>query len=248
MARITIVGCGEAFDPERANTSLIYEGSQILLLDCGYSVPHAFWKITQDPSYLDAIYLSHIHADHTFGLPALLLWMRIEGRTRPLTVFGGPGIESWLEKLLQLGYPGSYTPDRCFPIHPVEVSPDESVAFGACTLSVAQSEHSVRNLAVRITENGRSMAYSGDGISTPATRSLFRGVQLLLHESYWLQGTEHGHSGAKELVPMAIEADVETLALIHIGKNEQEAVRQFASEPTKHLRIITPNPGDVIDV
>ena len=248
MARITIVGCGEAFDSQRANTSLLYQGSKVILLDCGYNIPQAFWKISQDPSYLDAIYITHIHADHTFGLPALLLWMRIHGRSRPLTVFGGVGVGAWLEKLLLLGYPGSYSPDRYFPIHTVETIPGEPTVFGKCTLDVAQSEHSVRNLSIRITEDNRSMAYSGDGIPTQATRALFHGVHLLLHESYWLDGTEHGHSCAHDLVPLAVAEKVEKLALIHIGEQEQEAVRAFAASTREHPHVITPNPGDILEV
>ncbi|NUN15843.1 MAG: ribonuclease Z, partial [Myxococcales bacterium] len=123
MAKLTFIGTGEAFDPELPNTSVLYTGSKNILVDCGFSVPHAFWRITHDPNLLDAIYITHIHADHTFGLPALLLWMRIAGRTRPLRIFGGSGVGTWLSRLLALAYPGAYEPNKCFPIEPVPIRP-----------------------------------------------------------------------------------------------------------------------------
>jgi ribonuclease BN (tRNA processing enzyme) len=172
-ARITFVGTGEAFDPDLPNTSVLYRGDRNLLVDCGYGVPHAFWKITLDAPLLDAIYVTHLHADHSFGLPALLLWMREAGRKRPLSVFGGPGVERWLERLLDLGYPGSYPKDRCYPIEPVEIAPGISHPFGALILRNAESAHIVRNLSLRIEEGGKSACVSGDG-APGATRDFSR--------------------------------------------------------------------------
>src|SRR5262245_40211013 len=122
MPEVTFVGTGEAFDPDLPNTSVLYRGARTLLLDCGYSVPHAFWKLHRDPELLDGIYISHWHGDHSYGLPALLLWTREHGRSRPIEVLGGPGIGDWLNKLLELAYPGS-TGKPGTAIVPVELAP-----------------------------------------------------------------------------------------------------------------------------
>jgi ribonuclease BN (tRNA processing enzyme) len=248
MPRITFVGTGEAFDPGLPNTSLLYRGESTLLCDCGFRVPHAFWNLTGDPSLLDAIYITHQHADHSFGLPALLLWMREEGRTRPLEVVGGPGVGAWLEKLLELGYPGSYAPDRCYPIEPRELRPGEQLERGALWLSNSKSGHGVRNLSLRIDESPHSFAYSGDGAPSDATRALYRGVGLLVHECYAADDAPRGHASARELLAMADELGVGTLCLLHIGRREKDAVRAEVARYRGATRVVLPAPGDSIEL
>lgn len=247
MPRITFVGTGEAFDPGLPNTSLLYQGGRSLLCDCGFRVPHAFWNLTDDPSLLDAIYVTHLHADHSFGLPALLLWMREAGRKRPLEVLGGPGVGAWLHKLLELGYPGSYPPDRCYPIEPVELD-GGPIERGSLVLSNAKSAHGVRNLSLRIDEGSYSFAYSGDGAPTDATRELYRGVRLLVHECYAAVDAPRGHASARELLAMADELGVGTLCLLHIGRREKEAVRAEVSRHAGRARVLLPAPGDTVEL
>ncbi len=248
MPRITFVGTGEAFDPELPNTSLLYAGRRTLLCDCGFRVPHAFWKFTADPSLLDAIYVTHLHADHSFGLPALLLWMREEGRTRPLDVIGGPGVGAWLDKLLELGYPGSFPPGRCYPIEPRELRPGEVLERGGLRLSNAKSGHGVRNLSLRIDEDGCSFAYSGDGAPSEATRELYRGVELLVHECYAADSAPRGHAGARELLSMAEELSIATLCLLHIGRRNKEDVRAEVERYRGPVRVLLPAPGESVEL
>ena len=105
MVQVRYLGTGEAFDDRLPNTSLVYEGDRRILLDCGYSIPHALWKQSLDPGWLDAIYLTHFHADHCFGLPAVLARMNQDGRTRSLQLLGGVGSTEASKAVLTLGYP-----------------------------------------------------------------------------------------------------------------------------------------------
>lgn len=248
MASVTFVGTGEAFDPELPNTSVLYRGDRTLLVDCGYGVPHAFWRLSRDPELLDALYVTHLHADHSFGIPALLLWMRERGRRRPLTVFGGPSVGAWLERLLDLAYPGAYAPEKCYPIEPVEILPDAPRAFGACTLSNAESQHSVRNVSLRIDEAGKSLCVSGDGRPSEATRNLYRGCNLLVHECFSATEPPKGHAAADELLGMAEDLRVGTLCLVHLGRDTKDAVRASAERFDGRTRVVIPAPGDVVAI
>lgn len=248
MPRVTFVGTGEAFDPELPNTSLLYQGDRTLLCDCGYAVPHAFWKLSRDPSLIDGVYITHLHADHSFGLPALLLWMREAGRKRPLSVFGGPGLERWLERVLDLGYPGSYARDKCYPIEPVVIEPGKAHAFGGCLLSNAQSDHVVRNLSLRIDEAGRSFCYSGDGAPSDATRALFERASVLVHECYAVSSPPEGHAAAEQLLELADTLAVETLCLLHVGRDAKAFVRARVMQYRGAARVLIPAPGDVVTI
>ncbi len=244
MPEVTIVGSGEAFDPELPNTSVLYRGALTLLVDCGYAVPHAFWRLSRDPSLLDAIYFTHIHADHSFGLPALVLWMAEEGRTRPLELIGAPGVGKWLEKLLELGYPGAY--EKCFPLRPVELAPGETLERSGARLRNAQSRHGVKNLSLRIEEGSTSYCHSGDGKPSAATRELYRGATLLVHECYWDTRESEGHAHFDELANLADELEVETLALIHLGRHEKARILARVQSLGARTTIVIPGPGEIL--
>ena len=247
MAEITFVGTGEAFDPELPNTSLLYRGDKTLLLDCGYAVPHALWRLSRDPDLLDAVYITHQHADHSFGLPALLLWMREEGRARRLDVIGGPGVGAWLARLLELGYPGAFRPGRCFPIEPIELAPGDALGMGNLTLRNAQSGHGVRNLALRIEEQGRWMCYSGDGRPTAATRELYASASVLVHECYASEQSPVGHATAVELLALARQCSVGRLCLLHRSRYDKQAIDAFVLLQ-RDVDVVVPRPGDTLPI
>jgi len=90
--KVIFLGTGEAFDENYLNnSSLVITGKTKLLLDCGMTTPYQLWKYNNDQNLLDAVYISHSHADHYFGLPALLVRMWEEKRKKPITVFSQKG-------------------------------------------------------------------------------------------------------------------------------------------------------------
>jgi len=248
MAKVRFVGTGEAFDPRLPNTSLLYQGRQTILLDCGYGVPHAWWSFDTDPNTLDGIFLTHRHADHCFGLPALVVWMRVAGRHRGLRLFGGAGSSGWIRDVLELGYAGAYEPGKCFPLEFVEVQPGRPVVVEGVELSTAVSAHGTTNHAVRLEADGRALCYSGDGAPTDSTRALFSGCQVLVHECYTPDPGVQGHADARELLGMARECQVHTLCLVHIERfsSTQAEVAQFVSHYGSDPNVLIPAPGDVL--
>lgn len=250
LARLTFVGTGEAFDPDLPNTSLLYEGSARILLDCGYAVPHALWRMTSDPEALDAIYLTHGHADHCFGLPALVVWMRVAGRRRPLRLLGGPGASALVPRLLELGYPGTLTRPKGFPLIIEEVVPGQAYALEGLTLRTAPSAHSVPNHAVRIDDQHASVAYSGDGAPTAATTALFRGVGHLVHECVGPAPAVAGHACLEDVRRCAVEAAVTQVHLVHLSRQRANRARVQELLAAHHgvPRFDLPLPAVAIDV
>lgn len=259
-AQLVFVGTGEALDPTLPNTSLLVRGPQTLLLDCGYAVPHALWKLSRDVDLLDAVWISHVHADHAFGLPALLLWMRLGGRTRPLTLLCGPGRAADLQQVLELGYPGSFAPSKCYPIEWRELESGPAHRFGDWELQVAASRHSVPNHALRLEAAGlRSLVYSGDGGPTPQTEELCEGASLLVHECFFAaapgSGPDSGPSKHGDLdgcLALARRAGVDTLALLHFAAEAKRELLLAAREQANRLghlfELLLPGPGDRVSL
>lgn len=76
-----------------------YQGSA-LLIDCGEGTQVALRAAGCKLSRLEAILVTHFHADHVMGLPGLLLSLGSAGRTEPLRVAGPPGLRDILSALL----------------------------------------------------------------------------------------------------------------------------------------------------
>jgi ribonuclease BN (tRNA processing enzyme) len=83
MAKLLIVGCGNATSYENYHQcQAIIENGKILLVDVGSRVPLALHSLDIKPSMIDAVYVSHPHADHIGGLEELAI-QRYDWRNKP---------------------------------------------------------------------------------------------------------------------------------------------------------------------
>jgi ribonuclease BN (tRNA processing enzyme) len=81
--KITILGCGNAFSHKNFNQSFLIENQgKKLLIDCGIRTPMALAHAGINVKELDAIYVSHAHADHVGGLEEVA-FLRYDWMTHP---------------------------------------------------------------------------------------------------------------------------------------------------------------------
>ena len=92
---------GSAPTKERSSPGLYleYEGNR-LLFDCGEGVQRQLLLAGKSLLNLDAIFITHLHGDHVFGLPGLLSTMELNGRQWPLYVFAPPSALPRLRRLV----------------------------------------------------------------------------------------------------------------------------------------------------
>ena len=54
-------------------TALVFDG-RVFVIDCGRGAPSAYADAGLDFSRLEAVFLTHLHADHVGDLPGMLLY------------------------------------------------------------------------------------------------------------------------------------------------------------------------------
>lgn len=249
--RVTFTGVGEAFDEQLANTSLLVESeTNSLLVDCGFSAPAGFWKAAQAPLELDGVYITHFHGDHYFGLPALLVRSVEEGRIKPLTIMGQPGIGKRVEQLMELAYPNSLGKAK-FSLEFVECVPAHEVFLGDMRFRFAVNDHPMPCLSIRVDCGGKSLFYSGDGRPTGETRALAAGCDLIVHESFSLELDKPGHGTVDSSIAFAQEAGARTVALVHMKRTVRrgrlpEVLQKCAM--AEGLTAIVPEPDDRLKI
>jgi ribonuclease Z len=74
---------------------------QWYLVDCGEGTQHRILSTNLSLATLGAIFITHIHGDHCYGLPGLLASARLQSRTEPIYLVGPPSVRAFLDGVMQ---------------------------------------------------------------------------------------------------------------------------------------------------
>ncbi len=84
--------------PYRHLTSvLLRREGNLFLFDCGEGTQVSLRRLNLKWKKIDAIFISHTHADHVTGLPGILMLTAQVDRTEPLYIYGPPKIKEYVE-------------------------------------------------------------------------------------------------------------------------------------------------------
>lgn len=72
------------------------EGKGWYLIDCGEATQHQLLHTHLTLNTLKAIFITHVHGDHSYGLPGILASAAMNGRKAPLTIIAPAAIQQWL--------------------------------------------------------------------------------------------------------------------------------------------------------
>ena len=206
---LLFLGSGNAFAAQgRAFSSFLLNGRY--LFDCGPTVLQQLAKAGVAPSDIEAVFISHYHADHFFGLPFLLLDAKYGGRTKDLTIMGPPGIEARTRSLLELGYPGVIDHDG-YEQRYVEVGEAHCERVGELSVTSARVKHvdEFDCYAYRAEIDGRAVVYSGDTTLCDGLLRLVSGADVVVTECSCNNVSVHlGPEGVEEVARHAPDAKV----------------------------------------
>lgn len=166
MLDVCLLGTGGMIPlPERYLASFMakYKGASVLI-DCGEGTQTAIRAAGQGFKQISVICLTHFHADHTSGLPGLLLTIGNSGRQEPITIIGPKYVRQVVECLLVIA------PRLPFDIEYVEAEPGKPLfTLSSMTISAHPVEHWVPCYAYRleIKRQGRFDAEKARALGVP---------------------------------------------------------------------------------
>ncbi|MFM8603572.1 MAG: MBL fold metallo-hydrolase [Gemmatimonadota bacterium] len=231
-------------DPDRSGPALaVVRGGRSYLVDAGPGVVRraaAAAAVHADsalqPRHLRTLFLTHLHSDHTVGLPDLILSAWTLERDVPLEIFGPPGTQAMVDHLLaaydadirnridglEPANPTGYQV-RVHEITPGKVFDDGNVAVTA--FAVPHGDWAVA-FGYRFQSIDRSIVISGDTRASDAVVEACRGCDLLVHEVYsaerfrtrppaWQAYHAKAHTSTTELADVASRAAPKQLLLYH---------------------------------
>jgi ribonuclease BN (tRNA processing enzyme) len=198
---------------------------------------------------LDAIWISHRHADHSADLLVAYYALRF-AELRPEHPIPLIAPEGMLERLAGYLGPSSVAElPKVFDFRPMSGFGEATV--GPLTLEWGPVQHGVPAFGLTVTEDSRRFAYSGDSAPCISLEELAEGADLLLIESGYdvaPGGEPPAHHTPEDAGRTATAAGVSRLVLTHIAGTvdardaASRAATQFGGE------IVVARPGGVLAI
>ena len=240
-------------NPERSGpATAVVVGRRVLLFDAGPGVMRRIAASGLPIDGVTATFITHLHSDHTLGLPDLIYTTWVMGRSTPMRLVGPPGLQRMTDhfsaafaedtlvriKGLERGRPGGYR---------VSVSETtggvvfDSGGVKVTAIRVLHGEWS-HAFAYRIDAVGRSVVISGDTRYSEELARASANVDVLVHEVYpearvapeqrpggelWPQYLREVHTSDVELGRLAAAAKPKVLVLSHVvfmGASDDEVI------------------------
>lgn len=254
----TAGGCATA---TRNTTAIALEADhRHLLIDCGEGAHRQMLLCDLPVMELESIFFTHLHPDHFFGLPGLLLAMHIGGRQSALNIFGPRGLRTALMSCFEIS---GFTPALTLQI--AELEPGDGWHDELWAISTAEPDHGPLALSYRITACqgngsdsllGATVVISGDTRPSPEVEALAAGADLLVHEAMFTDelatlAHEKGHTTFSQAAQLARRAEVSQLCLVHLAAStDRPEVREPALARAREIFPATelPDDGDVVEI
>lgn len=117
------------------------------LIDCGEGTQHQLLRTPLTLHGLRAIFITHVHGDHCYGLPGLLASAGMARRQEPLDIIAPEGIESWVQATFAMSRTALPFELRFHAVEQLSRWSTRQVHVEACPLS-----HRIPSYGYRFTE------------------------------------------------------------------------------------------------
>ncbi len=214
----------------------IVSGGHVYLVDCGAGVVRRAAQAELKMNQLTRVFVTHLHSDHTIGLPDLMFTPAVNGRPSGLDLYGPPGLEAMTGHVL-----AAWSADIDIRLRGGEPSDEKSYAFRAHDVLPGEiyRDDTMRVTAIQVDHGTWKHAYgykfeakdkviviSGDTTYSARLLEAARGCDILVHEVYAQKGwatrpppwrAYHAafHTSAPDLGKFAASAKPKRLVLYH---------------------------------
>ncbi|MFI5235332.1 MAG: MBL fold metallo-hydrolase [Gemmatimonadales bacterium] len=252
--QVITLGTGGPFpDPHHQGpATAVTVGDRLFLFDAGTGVERQLRAAGLSIAGPTALFLTHLHTDHTLGLADLILTSWVMRRTTPFPIFGPKGTRAMVDHLL-----AAYSDDIRIRTegleHEVadgwrvtvrEIAPGVVFDSGGVRVTAVPVRHGSwpEAFGYRVDAPGRTIVISGDTRPSDSLEVASRGVDVLVHEVYpssrvapearprgddWPAYLRSFHTSGEELGALAARAHPKLLVLTHVvrmGASDSEVV------------------------
>lgn len=220
--KMTVIGCAGSFPgPDSPASCYLFEAPHEgrvfrLVVDLGNGALGGLQRVL-DPRDIDAIALSHLHADHCLDMCGLYVVCKYHpaGGAVSIPVHAPAGAGHYLSTAYGAGDGAGMVEQFSF----VDWVEHQSVELGPFTVTPARVDHPIPAYALRISAGGRTLVYSGDTGPTEALADFVAGADAFLCEASFVESADNPpnlHLTGAEAGSYATRGDVGQLLITHI--------------------------------
>lgn len=264
QTQVVLLGTGTPrADPRRSGpATAIVVNDTPYLVDFGPGVVRraaaAFEKGVKGLSVerLDIAFVTHLHSDHTVGYPDLIFTPWVQGRDKPLRVYGPRGLQSMTSHVLQAWQadvevrtkglerrsPGGATV-QAHEIQPGVVYQDTNITVTAFPVLHGEWPQA---FGYRFQTADRTIVISGDASPSPALIESCQKCDVLIHEAYsegyapravpnWVEYRSKSHTTTAQVAEIANKTQPQLLILYHRGVGDVSDA-QYLTEVQRKYR------------
>lgn len=211
--------------------------------------PGTFTALPVDSYLIDAVVISHPHADHCSDLmTAFHAWTYCPEPRRGIPLYAPQAVWDRLSAFLEKGQNSAL--EQLFDFRPV--SEGSQVSIGDATVSFVEMDHSVSTVGSRWEMNNRTLFYTGDTGPAGNWHDMAQGVDVMLCEASYQGKSEDKtyphHLTAGEAGEIARRMGVSQLVLTHLPPFLDPARSIHEAEATFDRPVMLAVPGASIDI
>lgn len=222
------IGNGGAFNTKDCNSSFLIQMSDgLMLFDCGYSV---FPKLIELDSKkvislkdLKYVYISHLDDDHVGSVKSLIYYQYFMNKMTMKIVFDD-GIYKDLNNYIQFDnmnhktikeYYKYITPEQLL-IEPIRIKRNKLILENGIKLETFFGDHHKDCYGLKITENGKSFAITGDTVATKNIEEACFDCKFVFHDfSFWNEPGKQVHACEDNIKATYSEQFIKKLKFYH---------------------------------
>jgi ribonuclease BN (tRNA processing enzyme) len=224
--KLQMLGTGSAFAKAfYNNNALLHTGSRTVMVDCGITAPRALHELGRSFDDIDAVLITHIHADHVGGLEEFAFQMKFVFRRKPILYIAETLIHPLWEHTLKGGLQqeDGQTLDDYFDVRPL-VEGQPTGLLPGLKVELLRTRHIPNKTSYSLLLND-TFFYSADMVFDEELLSRLvseRGVSLIFHDcQLHPPGVVHADLTSLLTLPEHIQ---QMIRLMHYDDNQPEFV------------------------
>ena len=220
--KIKLTGTGSITAMQNCASCLINEE---ILLDCGNGIIKSLMRNNIDIYKINTVLITHLHADHFFDLPFIILLRSFRQERKQLVIYGPKGLEKAIATLFEIGYADI----EDWKIH---LDNGNTLIKEYAELNITAGKYKIKSYEVNhgdfkpaygftVSDGQSILGYSGDSSICSTVEEIVKKSDLAIMDCSFPEGTP-AHMGVNDLEKLLDRYDDKEIVATHMSAESRK--------------------------